>query len=217
MAAFSEDRDILKYEPELFNQYYFQSQVLGEGTGGTLSSTSFTVSGEDFISASVSPGCVIHLEATGLTGCAYEVVSVDSATQLTVSVLRARVDDEPVAPPSASDVSYRISTFAPMAEEVKAELMECFGILASDTDGEIDINDILDKEVLRRASVFLLMSRAYGSLASEADDEHFFKKSNYYQSLYEKARQRCRIDIDINGDGEREETIGRGIGRLIRD
>jgi hypothetical protein len=61
------------------------------------------------------------------------------------------------------------------------------------------------------------MSRFYASLASEADDEHFFKKSNYYQSLYEKARQRCRIDIDINDDGERDASIGRGTGRLIRD
>jgi len=217
MTAFSKDRDILIYEPELFNQYYFQSQVLAEGTGGTLSGTSFTVSGEDFISAGVSAGCVIYLQAAALTACAFEVVSVDSATQLTVSVLRAQGDDEPVAPPSAGDVSYRISTFAAMTEQVGAELMECFGIAAGDSDSEIDINDIINEEVLKRASIFGVISRAYASLASEEDAEHFFKKSHYYQTLYEKARERCRIDIDINGDGERDGSLGRGTGRLIRD
>jgi hypothetical protein len=217
MAAFSEDRDILKYEPEIFKQYYFQSQVLVEGTGGTLNGTSFTASGVDFIICGVSDGGVIYLEATGLIGCPYEIISVDSATELTVSILRAKTEDNPIALPSATGVSYRVSTFAPIAEDVGIDLIENLGICPSETEGEIGVNDILNQEVLRRASVFSVISRIYASLVSGVDDEHFWKKSGYYQKLFEKARERCRLDIDTNGDGNRDIALGRGTTRLVRD
>ena len=50
-------------------------------------------------------------------------------------------------------------------------------------------------------------------MASGADDEHFWKKSDYYQKLFEKARERCRIDIDINGDGY-DNGYGAGVVQL---
>jgi hypothetical protein len=137
--------------------------------------------------------------------------------ELTISVLRAKTEDNPIAPASATSVTYRVSTFAAIAEEADIELIENFGISSGENDDEIGVDDIIDKQVLRRASVFLVISRIYAALASGADDEHFWKKSDYYQKLFEKARERCRIDIDINGDGERDKTIGRGVGRLIRD
>jgi hypothetical protein len=152
-----------------------------------------------------------------LTGCPYEIVSVVSATELTVSVLRVKTDDDPIAPPDASSVSYRVSTFAPMAEEVGTELMEYFGVAVGDSEEEIGVDDILDKEVLRRASTFLVVSRIYAALTSGVADEHLWKKNSYYQKLFERARERCQIDIDSDGDGERDIALGRGSSRLVRD
>ena len=104
MVKFSNDADILKYEPMLFGQLYLPWQVLAAGTDGTLSGTTFTTSGADFVSAQIAAGGVIYMQsADGQLDGAYEIVSVDSATQLTVSVIRSDSDDPAVAPPAASD------------------------------------------------------------------------------------------------------------------
>jgi hypothetical protein len=218
MAKFSNDADILKYEPVLFGELYPSSQVLIAGTGGTLSGTTFTASGADFVSASVVAGGVVYLRsADGLVDGAYEILSVDSATQLTISVVRSDSDDEPIAPPAASDISYRICTFAPQASEVGFQLTEYFGIGPGNPASVHDVEDVLDTNVLRRASVFAVIGSIYAMLASKAEDKNFWKKSLYYQRLFEKARERCRLSIDIGGDGVADVTrVGASV-RLVRD
>jgi hypothetical protein len=218
MLTFSRDSDILKYEPALFGELHLPGQVLAAGTGGQLSGTTFTASAADFVSAQVAAGGVIYLQsADGLLDGGYEIVSVDSATQLTVSVVRADPDDEPVAPPAATDVTHRISTFAPQAGEVAFALTEHLGIKPGNPASDMDAQDILDLDVLKRASVFAVISSVYAMLASKASDENFWKKSAHYQSLFEKARQRCRVGIDLDSDGLPDVTITGASGRLTRD
>ena len=217
MLVFSKDVDILRYEPILFGQLCFGGQVLCEGSGGALSGTGFSKSGEDFISSGVAAGGVIRLQdSSGLDGV-YEIVSVDSATSLTVSVLR--VDDEAaaVSPPSGSDVSYRISTFAPQANEVLCELTRYFGIGPGNADSEYDADDIVDASVLKRASVCGVIANVYATLGGSNEDDGFREKSLHYQRLYEKAREGCRLSIDIDGDGTGEKTKIGGSVRLARE
>jgi len=54
-------------------------------------------------------------------------------------------------------------------------------------------------------------------LASQAKDENFWKKSLYYQKLFEKARERCRLSIDVGSDGVADVTRVGAAVRLIRD
>ena len=218
MVKFSNDADILKYEPILFGELHLPGQVLAAGTCGQLNGTSFTASDSDFISAQVSAGGVIYLQAVdGSLDGAYEIVSVDSETQLTISVIRADSDDELIAPPAATDISYRISTFRPQANEVAFQLTEYFGIRPGNPASDIDVEDILDMNVLKRASVFAVVSIVYAILASRAKDENFWKKSLYYQKLFEKARERCRLSIDVDSDGVADVTkVGASV-RLVRD
>ncbi|MHC4573046.1 MAG: hypothetical protein ACYS76_02750 [Planctomycetota bacterium] len=218
MVKFSNDADILKYEPALFGDLHPAGQVLAAGSGGNLSGTTFTASGADFVGAQVSAGGVIYLQSAGgaLDG-AYEIVSVDSATQLTVSVIRSDSSGDAVAPPAASDISYRISTFGPQAGEVGFQLTEYFGLGPGDAASDLDADDILDVSVLKRASVFAVISSVYATLASRAEDENFWKKSLHYQRLFEKARERCRLSIDIGSDGVADVTkLGASV-RLVRD
>jgi len=218
MLTFSKDSDILKYEPALFGELHLPWQILASGTGGQLSGTTFTVSGADFVSAQVAVGGVIYLHsADGLLDGGYEIVSVDSATQLTISVVRADCEDEPVAPPGATDITYRISTFAPQAGEVAFALTEYFGIKPGNPTSDIDAQDILDPDVLKRASVFAVISSVYAMLASKASDENFWKKSLHYQRLFERARQRCRLGVDLDSNGLADVTITGGSGKLARD
>ncbi len=218
MVSFSNDADILKYEPILFGELHLPQQVLATGTGGTLSGTTFTASDADFVSAQVSAGGVVYLQsADGTLDGAYEIVSVDSATELSVSVIRSDAEMAAVAPPAATDVSYRISTFGPQTNEVGFQLTEYFGIRPGNPASEIEVEDILDTDVLKRASVFAVISSVYAMLASKVKDENFWKKSLHYQKLFAKARERCRLSIDIGSDGVVDVTKVGASGRLVRD
>ena len=218
MVSFSSDVDILKYEPVLFGELHLSGQVLAAGTGGALSGTTFTASGEDFVSAHVSAGGVIYMQTTdGSLDGAYEIVSVDSATQLSVSVIRSNPDDTAVAPTDATDISYRVCTFGPQASEVGFRLTEYFGIKPGNPASIYDAGDVLDTEVLKRAAAFGVISIVYAMLASKAKDDSFWKKSLHYKRLFERARERCRLSIDIGSDGTADVTkIGASI-RLVRD
>ncbi len=218
MASFSNDVDILKYEPMLFGQLHLPWQVIAEGTGGTLSGTAFTATGADFISAGVCAGGVIYLasEDKVLDG-AFEIVSVDSATQLGVSVLRSDSQADAVAPPSVGDISYRISTFSPQTNEVGFQLTEYFGIRPGNPASDYGIEDILDTSVLRQVSVFTVLSCVYAMLAGKAQDDNFWKKSLYYQKLFKKAKQRTRLSIDLGSDGVVDVTQIGSSAKLVRD
>jgi hypothetical protein len=218
MASFSNDADILKHEPILFTELHLPWQVLAAGKAGILSGTTFTANGADFVAAQVPAGGVVYLQsADGSLDGAYEIVSVDSATQLGISVIRSNATEAAVAPPAATDISYRISTFGPQANEVGFQLTEYFGICPGNPASVIDIEDILDTSVLKQASVFAVISSVYAMLASKAKDENFWKKSLYYHKLFAKARGRCRLSIDIGSDGLADVTKVGASGRLVRD
>jgi len=218
MVTFSNDADILKYEPILFGELHWSSQVLISGTGGQLSGTTFTASGVDFVNAQVSAGSVIYLQsADGTLDCVVEIVSVDSATQLTVSMIRADSSDSAIAPPSATDILFRVSTFKPQASEAAYQLTEYFGISPGNPASDITSEDILDKSVLKQASVFLILSSVYAMLASKVKDENFWEKSHHYKKLFEKAKERCRLSIDVGSDGVADINKIGGSLKLARD
>ena len=218
MVSFSNDTDILKYEPILFGQLHLPWQILAEGDDGALSGTTFTVSDEDFVDRQVSQGMVIYLESQdNILDGPYEIVSVDSQTQLTISVIRTDSDSDAIAPPEAENISYRISTFMPQANEVGFQLTEYFGIRPGNPASDLDIDDILDETVLRQSSVFAVISNVYAMLAGIANEDNYWKKSLYYRKLYNQARARARVSIDSGSDGIVDVTQIGSAGRLLRD
>lgn len=218
MVTFSNDADILKYEPILFGELHLPWQVLATGTGASLSGTTLTAGEANFIAAQVQAGGVIYLQsADGSLDGAYEIVSVDSATQLSISVVRADSTETAVPPPAATNISYRISTFGPQAAEVGFQLTEYFGIRPGNPASDIDADDILDTSVLRLASVFAVISIVYAMLAGKTRDQNYWNKSLYYQKLFAKARGRCRLSIDVGTDGLADVTKIGAAGRLVRD
>jgi len=218
MVQFSSDVDILKYEPVLFGELHLSSQVLTRGAGAALSGTTLTDGAGDFVGAGVEAGGVVYLNSTdGMLDGAYEIVSVDSATELTVSVLRADVADSPIAPAQTGDISYRISTFAAQASEAAFQLTEYFGIQPGNPTSEITTENIADMEGLRRASVFLAISGVYATWANQIASEGHWQKSLHYKQLFEKARQRCRLSIDLGTDGIADMSRLGGAIKLVRD
>jgi hypothetical protein len=218
MISFSNDADILKYEPMLFGELHLPWQVLATGTAGTLSGTTFSAVGADFVSAQLPAGGAVYMRSgDGSLDGVYEIVSVDSATELTVSVIRSDSDDDPIAPPAGDDISYRISTFGPQASEAAFQLTEYFGIRPGNPASDIDVENVLDTQALRRASVFAVISSVYAMLAGKSKDENFWNKSLYYQRLFERARERCRFSVDAGSDGLADVTKSGASGKLVRD
>jgi hypothetical protein len=218
MVTFSNDADILKYEPILFAELHLPWQVLAAGTGASLSGTTLTTSGADFVASQVQASGVVYLQsADGSLDGVYEIVSVDSSTQLSISVLRADSTDTAVPPPAATDISYRISTFGPQAAEVGFQLTEYFGIRPGNPASDVDADDILDATVLRLASVFAVISSVYAMLASKTKNQNYWNKSLYYQKLSAKARGQCRLSIDVGADVLADVTKIGASGRLVRD
>src|SRR5437764_14839643 len=78
------DVDLLHWEPNIFRDALFASQLLLSGTGN-LAGTTFTLASGSLVDAHVVPDEVIVL--TGAVAGSFPVVSIDSATQLTLSVL----------------------------------------------------------------------------------------------------------------------------------
>jgi len=218
MVQFSNDVDILKVEPVLFGELHLPWQVLSAGTGATLNGTTLTAADADFVTAGVAGGGVVYLtSADGALDGAYEIVSADSATQLTVSVLRANAEDQPVAPPAAGDIAYRVSTFGPQASEAAFRLTEHFGIQPGHPTSTIAPADVVGTDGVRRASVFAVISSVYAMWASRTEGENFWTKSLYYKQSFEQARQRCRLSVDLGSDGIADVTRVGGAIRLVRD
>lgn len=218
MATFSNDVDVLKYEPGLFGELHLPSQVKAGGTGASLSGTTLTAAGADFPAARVEAGDVIHLRsAEGALDGAYEIVSVDSATELTVSIVRADPADPAVAPPAGNDITWRVCTFASQAKDAAFELTQCFGIRPGDPASAIAAEDLLDTEGLRRASVLWVIAKVYAMWASRPAGACFWRKAQFYEQLYQKARQRCHVTVDLGGDGVADLARVGGAIRLVRD
>ena len=220
MNSFSNDVDILKYESSLFGDLHFAGQVLISGTGGEIAGTTFSAANADFNAAKITASMVVYLQSIdGTVDGAFEIVSVDSATQLTVSVLRADRQDEAIALQDADNISYRICTYQPQSSEIFLQLTQHFGLRPGVADGMYSNDDILDGSVLRQVSVYGILSIIFASLAGRSDDneENFWKKSRYYRQLFEKALQRCRVCIDLGDDGVTDSVRSGASVRLLRD
>jgi len=218
MAQFSTDTDLLKWEPVLFRDVALPSQTLCSGSDGVIAGTTLTSSGASFTDAGIAAGHVVYLSDSTCTidGC-YEVVSVDFSTALTVSVVRASSDDDAIAPPSGSQLSYRISTFDPQAQEAAYSLLHYFGLQPSGASEGITVDEIQDQTVLRQASVFAVLSAIFaGSATSEDDNMSFWQKSLRYQKLFQDARVKIRLGIDTDNDDIAEQFRLGGTVRLRR-
>ncbi len=218
MTKFCNDADILRYEPALFGESVLPGQVLAEGTGAAVSGTTLTAGGADFVGAQVSAGGVVYLHsADGVLDGAYEIVSVDSATELCVSSVRTDPESEAIPLRDADNVSYRVGTLGPQIGEIGLQLTGYLGIKPGDGGSDIEAEQILNESALKQATVFGTTSVVYAMLASKAEDDNYWKKSSHYQRLFEKAKERCRVYIDKDSDGLADSTRFGGCGGLVRE
>ena len=124
------DVDLLHWEPNIFRDAAFASQLQLSGNGD-LSGTTFTLDTGSLTDAHVTAHQVIVL--SGTVAGSYPIVSVDGAAQLTLSVMYDGLYPETgagVAGPvgTAIDLGYVIRTFWPQRRVVSDLLTRAAGI-----------------------------------------------------------------------------------------
>ena len=204
MNSFSNDVDILRYEPSLFDDLHFSNQILASGSDGVVAGTAFSAAGANFTDAQITAGMVIYLKsADGVIDGAYEIVSVAGATLLVISVLRADESAAPIALVDGSAIIYRVCSYQPQSSEVFLQLAAHFDLRPGSPDGKYGVDDVLDVSVLRQTAVYKTLSIIYATICGSDNDEtkSFWEKSRYYTGLYEKALQRCKVSVDLGDDG----------------
>lgn len=219
MNAFSQDVDLLRLEPSLFRGASFRGPVLCKGVNGQLSGTTLTAAGENFVSRGVAPGHVIYLsDGVGNIDDAYEVVSVNSATQLTVSILRADRTAAAIAVGTGSNLYYRLGTFDAKARRVMQALTSQLGIRPGIADSSVGVEDLLDPEPLRDVSALMCLGLiCTGLYQMEETDGIWLQKKEHYERLARQARTQTIVRFDLDGDGVYERSLCGGYACLLRE
>ncbi len=208
--SFSTDRDLLAFEPEVFNDIPFTAQqrvhlVDGVMTSGLLSSPS-----ADFANAQVDAGCVVLID-----NVAHEVLSRFDAQTLQVSRLRNKPGDPAIVPPDGTGLSVTVRTFAPQAELVGAMLLRLLGI--DDNEVETSETRIVSLSIMNRLEVYGVLDHIYYAAVNIAgDDESLIKKATWARDRFHNALNSASVVVDHDGDGRGDVTRRFGIGHLRR-
>lgn len=213
---FCNDSDLLHWEPSLFRDAAAAAQTLLAGIGD-LAGTQFTIASGSFIDEGVLAGHVICLEGA-LAGC-YPIASVDSATQLALSVLCEALHPElgagqPSPIGNASGVSYAVRTFWPQRKVVSELIQRCAGVGA-----ETPLPDatILNAAALKRSCALGTLQMIYSALAAAAPDPSVLSlRAEMYERLYRRSLSAARVEIDVDGDGKGEIVRALNVIELVR-
>jgi hypothetical protein len=207
MTHFCLDRDILSIEPVAYLGGGFMSvQDLAAGDDGVLAGSAFTSPTADFAAAGTQAGMILTTTVTTLAeGSAWEIVSVDSAAQLTVSVLRADALAPPIAPRPGASLSFRVRTLAPRIRDISETLSEKLRRMAEVVG--IDSADFADSDQLRRATARGVLAGAFRARADNArpNDANWIK-AEHYRREFVQAQNQLRLAVDRDGDGTAEAT-----------
>jgi hypothetical protein len=206
MTTFCTDTDLLHYEPNICRDAAFASQTLIAGTGN-LAASVFTIASGSFHDAHLTPGQVIVL--TGGTSGSYPIVTVDSATQLTISVLYDGLyptsgEAEPSPPGTATGLAYVVRTFWPQRRIVSELIVAASGLDVADMEAATD--QIVNPAALRHACTLGSLHLIYSALAAASAEpaEALLERVRDYERRYRAALRAARVQLDLDGDGHAE-------------
>lgn len=195
---FCSDLDLLHWEPQLFKDAAFVSQTLLSAVGD-VDGTTVTLA-DGLIAAAELAGGEVACVGGAIDGC-FPVASIDSATQLTVSVLYDKLFDDPAEPAragaSAAGVLVVIRTFWAQRKVVSDLLLNLLDVPADRPEA------VLNPESLRRACTLGALQMVCSAMAavSESAAAHAVR-ADLYERLYRRALRAARVELDLNGDGQ---------------
>jgi hypothetical protein len=199
MPNFATDIDLLHWEPNLLrDDASAVAQTLITGTG-TLAGTTFTIGAGSLIDAHVTPEHVIVL-GPPISG-SFPVVSIDSATTLTLSVLYDQLypdegEGEPTSPGAGTGLTFSVRTFWPHLRIVSGLLLQASGLKPGEE------SKIMNADVLRRPCALGALQLIYTALAAASSEPaSLLLRADLYERLYRRALRAAKVEIDLLGDG----------------
>lgn len=212
MPTFAKDIDLLHWEPTIFRDAAFVSQTLVAATG-SLSGTQFTLPDSLFGGAEIVDAEVICLGGA-IDGC-FPIVSIDSPTQLTLSVLYDKFGADPPTAgrvgPDADDIPFAIRTFWPQRAVVTELLLQLLEL----SPGQFDA--VLNPQALRRACTLGALQMIYSAMSAVSADATALRvRAELYERLYRRALRVARVELDLDGDGEADARRALNVLPLVR-
>ena len=200
------DLDLLKQEYYIFTGTAgpYPAQTLARGNNGQVSGTTFAAAGQTFTSTGIAPGHTIYIsDGVGVIDGVYEIISVNSDTQLTISAIRTDTAVEPISVGTGTNLFYRVKTFAPQIKRAEFELSQRLQLKPGYPDGQYGLDDLEDQSVLKDAALYwtlvLICTAMYGvesfGESSYSYWETLNEKRTIYQEMAENAIQRCRLSF----------------------
>jgi hypothetical protein len=200
--TFSTDSDLLLWEPNLLSDAAFMSQTLIAGTAD-LANTTLSIAGGNLLTSHVQPDQVVILGGT-ISGC-FPIVSVDSASSMTISILYEGVwPDQATKTPSrvgsATALTFAVRTFYAQRRLVADLLRRAIGIETIPADVAPPV--ILNPDALRRASTLGTLQMIYSALAAAAEAPDVYQiRADLYQRLYRRELSATAVHLDTDADG----------------
>ncbi|MFI5381445.1 MAG: hypothetical protein ACHRHE_19275 [Tepidisphaerales bacterium] len=211
------DLDLLAFEPWLFRDAAFASQLLSSGTGN-LAATSFSRTGGSFADDHVCANCVIAL-AGEVIGC-YPIVAVASDTALVLSTLHEDLFPEsgdPVPSPvgTGNNLTFAVRTFAPQRRIVSDVILRAAGV---GDDPNLAAETLLVTPAIRHAAALGALQLIYSALAAaSAEPAELSRRADYYERLYRRSLSRLTVEFDTDGDGVADVSKSLNIVNLVRE
>ena len=191
---FAKDRDLYVLEPGLHKDVGWLGQKR-ISTIGSVVGTTLTINTQSFEDAQVEAGHVVIFD-----GIVVEVVSVEGATQATVSMMRG--DTKGVAIPGVEANTRGVAIFDYSAQRsmVHRQVLVMLG-LDPDVDG-FDESVVTNPGALVRLEALGALHLIYASAGAPGRaGEKFDQRAQMYKERFMGERERVVGMIDLDGDG----------------
>jgi hypothetical protein len=196
---FALDRDLLVFEPGLFRDVSWLG-FKRIATIGALVGTTVTINTGSFVTKEIAPGHVLIFDGVPL-----EVVSVESATQATVSVLRSDLGSSAVPWFDASNRGVAVYDFGAQRAMVHRQILTMLGF-DPDAEGFSDAV-VTNPGALVRLEALGTLHLIYASAAAPGrGSAGFDQRAQMYKERFGAERERVVAAIDLDGDGIAETT-----------
>lgn len=194
------DRDLLTYDPCVFEDMRMRAAVLFEGEADLDDFTLEVHEGiNDFAQQRIGIGSVILVSRTPL-----EVTAVMGPLALSVSRIRPDGDGPGIAPMGKSGMPISVVTFTAQIRAVYFSLLRMAGIEPelSAVAGQATAAMILNPGALRQANALGALAMVYqGAGMGTGIDSAAAARGAVFQRRFEAEVERCLLHLDMNGDG----------------
>lgn len=209
---FSNDRDLIILEPNLFRDLPFLSQQRFKSQGASLTAGQLACESADFAAMDVTTGDIVLVNDQPL-----EVLARVDSTTLDVSHIRARPSDTAIPPQNESNATVIIRTFAPQRTLVHDLLLRKIGLDPDSHEHTPGVDAIVSKAIMVELETLGTLEHLYTAAQSlTGDNQMVMTKAEQYGYAFRRAWIEARIDIDDNAVGTADRKHQPAIATLKR-